>query len=88
MTQGSGGPSTAEAARQEINDLKRRLQGMDEELKRARHQAEKPYEQQGKDGQPKSQVCRPASLAAAAAALMFCSLFALTKLCRRIVEKI
>lgn len=62
---------------------------MDEELKRARHQAEKPYEQQGKDGQPKSQVCRTASLAAAAAAaLMFCSLFTLTKLYRLIVEKI
>ena len=59
--QGSGGPTAAETARQEVVELKRRNQVLTEELRRAKHQAEKPYEQQGKESTG-SHVILPSSL--------------------------
>ena len=38
-----------EALKQELDEQKRRNAQLEEDLKRVRHQPEKPYEQQGKD---------------------------------------
>lgn len=39
-----------DALKQELDEQKRRNAQLEEDLKRARHQPEKPYEQQAKDG--------------------------------------